>query len=114
MVRHAPTKTNPQTPVKTFAIAVWGHAINTGSQTTVIANETNKRIKTHLRGRDAGFKERQILPRSNMLMDTETDTNARSKRKLPTATLAASMRGIMAVLAVAVENRPLHVLTAGQ
>jgi hypothetical protein len=48
-----------------------------------------------------------------MLMDAEADTNARIRRKLPAATLAASMLGIMAVLAVAVENRRLHVLTAG-
>jgi hypothetical protein len=48
-----------------------------------------------------------------MLMDTEADTNARIRRKLPTATLAASMRGIMAVLVVAVENRRFHSLRIG-
>jgi hypothetical protein len=63
----------------------------------VIASETNKMIRTHLRGREAGFRQRQMLPRSKMLMDTEADTNTRIRRKLPTATLAASMRGIMAV-----------------
>jgi len=43
-----------------------------------------------------------------MLMDTETDTNARSRRKVPTATLAVSMREIMAAVAIAVENTRYH------
>jgi ribosomal protein L16/L10AE len=91
-IRAVPPKIIPQRTVSTLAVAVWGLAMKTGSQTNEIASEANRRIRTHLLGRDVGFKRRQMPPRSRMLIDTETETTARSIRNTSTARVAESTR----------------------
>jgi hypothetical protein len=99
------TKTIAQTVVRTLASWVPGLSRNTGSQTNVTNKEIKSQIKTHLLGRFAGFKRRQIRPLSSILIDSDTDTKVKKRRKI-TPMRAPSTRRIIAPALVAVENRP--------
>ena len=90
--RPIPIKTMAQTPVRTLATCVSGLATNTGSQMNVRNKEIKSQIKTHLLGRDVGFKPRQIRPLSKMLIDTATDTNVNDRRKTRRAAETLSTR----------------------
>jgi hypothetical protein len=97
-IRPIPIKTVAQITVRTFASWVCGLPTNTGIQTNVSAKEVKRRTRTHRLGRDVGFRRRQMRPLSNMLMDTDTVTNVKNRRKPSTARVALSTRKLWHLL----------------